>query len=86
MVFVVLRQSPAEIVLHQHRRHDVVLPELIYYFAPLAGLRRRGRHRAERVQNSEVPCFRCLDRSDMNTYDYINRIDITLPRTVYEGT
>ena len=64
IVFVVLRRSPAEIVLHQHRHHAVVLPELIYYFAPLAGSRRRGRHRAERVQNSEVPCFRYLDQSD----------------------
>ena len=27
-------RSPAEIVLHQHRHHAVVLPELIYYFAP----------------------------------------------------
>ena len=45
-----------------------------------------GRHRAERVQNSKVPCFRYLDRSDVKTYDYINRVDITLPRTVYEGT
>ena len=75
----VLRQSPAEIVLHQHRHHVVVLSELIYYFAPLAGSRRRGCHRAERVQNSEVTCFRYLDRSDVKTYDYINRVDITLP-------
>ena len=64
IVFVVLRRSPAEIVLHQHHLHAVVLPELIYYFAPLAGSRRRGRHRAELVQNSEVSCFRYLDRSD----------------------
>ena len=64
IVSVVLRRSPAKIVLHQHRHHAVVLPELIYYFAPLAGSRRRGRHRAERVQNSEVSCFRYLDRSD----------------------
>ena len=27
--------SPAEIVLHQHRHHAVVLPELIYYIAVL---------------------------------------------------
>ena len=64
IVFIVLRRSPVEIVLHQHRHHAIVLPKLIYYFAPLAGSRRRGRHRAERVQNSEVPCFRYLDRSD----------------------
>ena len=50
-----LRRSPAEIVLHQHCHHAVVLPEIIYYFAPLAGSRRRGRHRAERVLNAEEP-------------------------------
>ena len=27
-----------------------------------------------------------LDRSIMKTYDYINRVVITLPLTVYEGT
>ena len=64
IVFVVLRRSPAEIVLHRHRHHAIVLPELIYYFACLAGSRRRGRHRAERVQNSDVPCVWYLDRSD----------------------
>ena len=45
-----------------------------------------GRHRAERVQIVEVSCFRYLDRSDVKMYDYINRVDITLPRTVYGGT
>ena len=48
-------RSPAEIVLNQQRHHTVVLPELIYYFAHLAGSRRRGRHRVERVLNTEVP-------------------------------
>ena len=43
-----------------NRHHTVVLPELIYYFARLAGSRRRGRHRAERVPNAEVPRVRCL--------------------------
>ena len=38
------------------------------------------------MQNSEVSCFRYLDRSDVKTYDYINRVDITLPLSVYEGT
>ena len=45
-----------------------------------------GRHRAERVQIAKVPYFRCLDRSIVNTYDYINRVVITLSLTVYEGT
>ena len=64
IVFVVLRQSPAEIVLHQHRHHAIVLPELIYYFAHLAGSRRRGRHRPECVLNTEVPYVRYLIGTD----------------------
>ena len=68
-----LRQSPAEIVLHQHRHHAVVLPELIYYFAHLAGSRRRGRHRVERVLNAEVLSVQHLVIGDSNhvEYDYI---------------
>ena len=45
-----------------------------------------GRHRAERVQIAEVPYVRCLDRSIVKMYDYINRVVITLPLMVYEGT
>ena len=45
-----------------------------------------GRHRAECVQIAEVSYVRYLDRSIMKTYGYINRIVITLPLTVYEGT
>ena len=43
-------------------------------------------HRAERVQITEVTYLRCWDRSIVKTYDYINRVVITLPLTVYEGT
>ena len=45
-----------------------------------------GRHRAERVQITEVSYVRYLDRSIVKTYDYINRVVITLPLTIYEGT
>ena len=45
-----------------------------------------GRHRAERVQIAEVTYVRYLDRSIVKMYDYINRIVIMLPLTVYEGT
>ena len=38
------------------------------------------------MQIAEVPYVRYLDRSIGKTYDYINRIVITLPLTVYEGT
>ena len=93
-----LRRSPAEIVLHQHRHHAVVLPELIYYFARFAGSRRRGRHQAERVQNSEVPCVRYLDRSDHEdvrlhqprhnapTFGLRGYVDYTLPSHCYAIT
>ena len=36
--------------------------------------------------NSEVPCVRYLIGRIVKTYDYINRVVITLPLTVYEGT
>ena len=45
-----------------------------------------GRHRAERVHNSEVPYVRCLIGWIAKTFDYINRVKLTLPLSVYEGT
>ena len=36
--------------------------------------------------NSEVPCVRYLIGRIVKTYDYINRLVLTLPLTVYEGT
>ena len=45
-----------------------------------------GRHRAERVLNSEVPYVRYLIGWIMKTFDYINRVKLTLPLSVYEGT
>ena len=45
-----------------------------------------GRHRAERVLNSEVSYVRYLIGQIVKTYDYINRVVITLPLSVYEGT
>ena len=45
-----------------------------------------GRHRAERVLNSEVPCVRYLIGRIVKTYDYINRVVLTLLLSVYEGT
>ena len=80
-----LRRSPASVERH-HRHHAVVLPELIYYFAPLAGSEFEGRHRAERVLNSEVPCVRYLIGRIVKTYDYINSVVLMLPLSVYEGT
>ena len=45
-----------------------------------------GRHRVERVLNSEVPYVRYLIGRIVKTYDYINRVVLTLPLSVYEGT
>ena len=45
-----------------------------------------GCHRVERVLNSEVSYVRYLIGRIMKTYDYNNRVVITLPLLVYEGT
>ena len=37
-------------------------------------------------KNSEVSCFRCLTGGAVKTFDYINRVVLTLPLSVYEGT
>ena len=60
-IVAVLRRSPAS-VEHHHRHHAVVLTKL----SGEALLDRElvGRHRVERVLNSEVPYVRYLDRSD----------------------
>ena len=38
------------------------------------------------MQNSEVSCVRCLIGRIVKTYDYINRVVLTLLLLVYEGT
>ena len=45
-----------------------------------------GRHRAKRVQNSEVPYVRYSIGRNEKTLDYINHVKQTLPLSVYEGT
>ena len=45
-----------------------------------------GRHRVERVLNSEVSYVRYLIGRIVKTYDYINRVVLTLPLSVYKGT
>ena len=37
-------------------------------------------------KNSEVPFFQCLIGRAVKTYDYINRVVLTLPLSVYEDT
>ena len=36
--------------------------------------------------NSEVACVQYLIGQNVKTYDYINRVVLTLPLSVYEGT
>ena len=38
------------------------------------------------MQNSEVSCIRYLIGWIMKTYDYINRVVLTLSLSVYDGT
>ena len=51
-----------------------MLTELIYSFDPLLDQELEGRHRTERVQNSEVSYVRCLIGQNEKKFDYINRI------------
>ena len=63
-----------------------MLTELIYYLDVLLDQEGEERHRVERVQIAEVPCVRYLIGRIVKTYDYINRVVIKLPLSVYEGT
>ena len=63
-----------------------MLTELIYFLDTLLDQEIEGRHRAERVQNSEVSYVRYSIGRNEKTFDYINRIEQTLPLSVYDGT
>ena len=82
-IIAVLRRSPAS-VEHHHRQHAVVLTELSLE----ARLDQCSRDVIELnvCKNSEVSCVRCLIGRTVKTYDYINRVVLTLPLSVYEGT
>ena len=43
-----------------------------------------GRYRAECVQNLEVSYVRCLIGWIEKTFNYVNRVKLTLPLSVYE--
>ena len=49
---------------------------------PLLDQEFEGHHRAERVQNSEVPYVQYLIGWIVKTFDYINRVNLTLPLSV----
>ena len=63
-----------------------MLTELIYYLDVLLDQEGEGRHRDERVQNSEVSYVRYSIGGPRRKFDYINRVVKTLPLSVYEGT
>ena len=52
---------------------------------PLLDQEFEGSHRAERVVNSEMPYVRYLISWIAKTFDYINRVNLKLPLSVYEG-
>ena len=82
-IVAVLRRSPAS-VEHHHHHHAVVLTKLSLN----TRLDRSSRDVIELnvCKNSEVLCFRCLIGWAVKMYDYINRVVLTLPLSVYEGT
>ena len=51
-----------------------MLTELIYYLDVFLDQEGEGRHRAERVQNAEVPYVRYLIGWSVKKFDYINRV------------
>ena len=51
-----------------------MLTELIYLLDTLLDQEFEGRHRAKRVQNSEVPYVRYLIGWNEKKFDYINRV------------
>ena len=82
-IVAVLRRSPAT-VEHHHRHHAVVLTELSLDTRLDRSL--RDVIELNVCKNSEVSCFRCLIGQAVKTYDYINRVVLTLPLSVYKGT
>ena len=53
---------------------------------PLLDQEFEGRHQAKRVLNSEVLYIWYLIGWIAKTFDYINRVNLTLPLSIYEGT
>ena len=52
-----------------------MLTELIYYLDDLLDQEGGGRHRAERVQNTEVSCVRYLIQQDIEVVDEFHQHD-----------
>ena len=73
-------------LLHYHRHHAIVLTEFIYFLDTLLDEEHEGHHHAERVQNSDVSSIRYLIGRNEKKFNYINRVNLTLPLSVHEGT
>ena len=56
-----------------------MLTELIYFIDTLLDQEGEERHRAKRVQNSEVSYVWCLIGRNEKKFDYINRVVKRLP-------
>ena len=82
-IVAVLRRSPAT-VEHQDRHHAIVLTEL----SRKALLDRSSWDVIElnMCRTRRCRAFGTWIGRIVNTYDYINRVVITLPLSVYEGT
>ena len=82
-IVAVLRRSPAS-VEHHHRHHAVVLTKLSLN----TRLDRSSRDVIELnvCRTQRCRAFGAWVSRIVKTYDYINRIVLTLPLTVYEGT
>ena len=82
-IIAVLRRSPA-MVEHHHRHHAVVLTEL----SLKARLDRSSRDVIELnvCRTRRCSAFGTWIGEIVRTYDYINRVVLTLPLSVYEGT
>ena len=63
-----------------------MLTKLIYFLNPLLDQELKRRHRAERVLNSEVSYVWYSIGRNEKMFNYINRVEQTLPLSVYEGT
>ena len=59
-----------------------MLMEFFYFLDTLLDQEFEERHRAKRVQNSEVSSVRYLIGWIAKTFDYINRVNLTLPLSV----
>ena len=74
-----------EIVLHQHRHHAVVLPELIYYFARLLDRSTGIVIELNVCRTRRCRVFGTWIGRIVKTYDYINRVNKRFRLAIFKG-